>query len=126
MAGIGDARALPRQLIETFAEEAPVVMPSGASLAMIRLHYPDLFKDQPVRHTRARALAQRTYELTQFMHQHFKLPRRESTRALIAPLCLFWGCILWVPSITIIFPQTVLWLPKQVYGQMLSSHGWSG
>jgi L-lactate dehydrogenase complex protein LldE len=42
-------------------------VPSGSCAGMLRVHYPDIFKDDP--HTRAKlkSLTERTYELTDFL-----------------------------------------------------------
>jgi L-lactate dehydrogenase complex protein LldE len=45
----------------------PVVIPSGSCAAMIRHGYPELFADDPDWLPRARSLAGRVYELTEFL-----------------------------------------------------------
>lgn len=59
---------IARQVIECFAPYDYVVAPSGSCAAMIRLHYPPLFPEHDRVHQQARALAEKTYELTQFLH----------------------------------------------------------
>ncbi|MGA9666884.1 MAG: (Fe-S)-binding protein, partial [Gallionella sp.] len=49
------------------------VLPSGSCTGMIRVHYPDLFKDDPALHGRIAALGRRTYELTDFLVNIAKL-----------------------------------------------------
>ena len=49
------------------AAEGPVVLPSGSCTAMIRHGYPKLFADDPVNLPRAQALAERTFEFTEFV-----------------------------------------------------------
>jgi L-lactate dehydrogenase complex protein LldE len=49
------------------ATEAPVVVPSGSCAAMIRHGYLELFAGDEAWLPRARALAERTYELTEFL-----------------------------------------------------------
>lgn len=56
------------QVIDCFAPYDYVVAPSGSCAAMIRLHYPQLFPEHGSVHQQARALAEKTYELTQFLH----------------------------------------------------------
>lgn len=63
----GAGRAAARTLIEAFANEPYVVSPSGSCVAMIHEHYPRLFEDDPEFSLHARALAKRTYELSQFI-----------------------------------------------------------
>jgi L-lactate dehydrogenase complex protein LldE len=53
--------------IETFSEETPVVVPSGSCTEMIRHRYPELFADDPKRLRQARGLAERTFELSEFL-----------------------------------------------------------
>lgn len=62
-----DARDLARHLIRTFAGENKVVAPSGSCTAMIKLEYPELFHDDPEWGPRARDLASRTHELSDFL-----------------------------------------------------------
>ncbi|HUI17561.1 MAG TPA: (Fe-S)-binding protein [Alphaproteobacteria bacterium] len=62
-----DAKAIARQVIETFAAYDYVVAPSGSCAGMIKTHYPELFADEPAWAERARELAGRTYELVSFL-----------------------------------------------------------
>jgi len=62
------AIALARKVAREFAECDYVVVPSGSCAGMIRAHYPELLKDVPEAERDAlRALAARTYELTDFL-----------------------------------------------------------
>jgi L-lactate dehydrogenase complex protein LldE len=62
-----DAAAIVRQVIETFEQFDYVVAPSGSCAGMIRVHYPEVLAADPVYAPRARALADKTYELVQFL-----------------------------------------------------------
>ncbi len=62
-----EARALARQVIETFSGFDYVVLPSGSCAATLRRHYPELLADDPAWANRARALSERTHELTSFL-----------------------------------------------------------
>jgi L-lactate dehydrogenase complex protein LldE len=62
-----DARAIAAQVIAAFEPFDHVVAPSGSCAGMIREHYPALFDDDPAMQARARALAERTYELISFL-----------------------------------------------------------
>ena len=61
------ARRIARQVIAAFEPYEYVVAPSGSCAATIRVHYPDLFANDPAMHARAAALAARTYELLSFL-----------------------------------------------------------
>ena len=61
------ARDLARHAIRTFADSPMVVCPSGSCAAMVKLEYPHLFEGDPVWHKKAVALAERTFELSQFL-----------------------------------------------------------
>lgn len=63
-----DARAMAQALIRAF-ESAPgdVVSPSGSCAHMIRHNYPELFAEDPDWLARARTLAARTYEFTEYL-----------------------------------------------------------
>jgi L-lactate dehydrogenase complex protein LldE len=62
-----DARAVAAQVIAAFEPFDYVVAPSGSCAGMIREHYPALFADDPAMQARARALAEKTYELLSFL-----------------------------------------------------------
>jgi L-lactate dehydrogenase complex protein LldE len=61
------ARDLARHTIRTFAGEQLVVAPSGSCAAMVKLEYPELFREEPAWHIRAEDLARRTHELSSFL-----------------------------------------------------------
>ena len=71
------ARSLARRTIELLEPYEPIVLPSGSCAGMLRLHYPDLLADDPAWHERAKALASRVHELSQFLHLELglELPR---------------------------------------------------
>jgi len=63
-----EARKTAKHTIKVFEEApGPVVIPSGSCTAMIRYGYPELFVDDPLWLTRAKALSRRTFELTEFL-----------------------------------------------------------
>jgi len=68
-AGYADeARGLARHTIDVLsASDAPVVVPSGSCGDMVIHQYTALLADDPVYAGRARALAARTFEFTQFL-----------------------------------------------------------
>ncbi len=63
----GDAKAIAVRVIEAFAGYEYVVAPSGSCAGMIRVHYPELFADDPVMLPRAQQLAARSWELASFL-----------------------------------------------------------
>jgi L-lactate dehydrogenase complex protein LldE len=63
----GDARELARHTLRTFAGDQLVVTPSGSCAAMIKLEYPELFRDDPSWLPRAVDLARRVHELSDFV-----------------------------------------------------------
>jgi L-lactate dehydrogenase complex protein LldE len=60
------ARRVARQALRAFAGDDPVVVPSGSCAAMVHHGYPELFAGEP-EEAAARAMAERTLELTQFL-----------------------------------------------------------
>ncbi|MDP1537335.1 MAG: (Fe-S)-binding protein [Burkholderiales bacterium] len=79
------AVALARKIAREFAECEYVVVPSGSCAGMIRAHYPDLLKDVPEAERDAvRALAARTYELTDFLVSivHFSPKSKTSIKTM--------------------------------------------
>jgi L-lactate dehydrogenase complex protein LldE len=62
-----DAKAIARQVIAAFAGYDYVVAPSGSCAGMVRVHYPEMFADEPAMLAQAQELASRTYELVAFL-----------------------------------------------------------
>jgi L-lactate dehydrogenase complex protein LldE len=62
-----DATAIARQVIDAFAGYDYVVAPSGSCAGMVKVHYPELFADDPAMRGKAWELAARTYELVSFL-----------------------------------------------------------
>jgi L-lactate dehydrogenase complex protein LldE len=66
--GYGErARAVARAQMQLFANDWPIVVPSGSCAGMMRHHYPRLFADDPALKARAEALAGRIFELAEFL-----------------------------------------------------------
>jgi len=61
------AQALARQMIDAMAGFDAVVVPSGSCAGMVAAHYPELLADDPVYGPKAKALAAKTFELTDFL-----------------------------------------------------------
>jgi len=62
-----EARAVARRQLDLFPEPWPVVLPSGSCAGMMRHHYPRLFADDPILKAQALALAERVFELSEFL-----------------------------------------------------------
>jgi L-lactate dehydrogenase complex protein LldE len=62
-----DAKAIARQVIAAFAGYDYVVAPSGSCAGMVKIHYPELFADEPGTLGQAQELAARTWELVSFL-----------------------------------------------------------
>src|ERR1700687_505371 len=60
-------REIAEQVIEIFAPYDYVVAPSGSCAGMLKLHYPQLFRDDPNWLPRAEAFAAKTFELVSFL-----------------------------------------------------------
>ena len=61
------ARVLAQQLIEQFEAFDYVVLPSGSCAGTLKMHYPELFDDDPAWHERAKSVADKTWELMSFL-----------------------------------------------------------
>jgi L-lactate dehydrogenase complex protein LldE len=61
------ARMQARYTIEAFGGDHPVVTPSGSCAAMLKVEYPHLFPPDDPWHRRAKELAARTFELSDFL-----------------------------------------------------------
>jgi L-lactate dehydrogenase complex protein LldE len=66
---VDEAERLAKRLIELFEPYAAVVLPSGSCTTMIRKEYPHLFAGESEWQARARALADKTYELSELLHK---------------------------------------------------------
>ena len=73
-----EAAGIARHMILQFSGAEAVVVPSGSCAWMVRQEYPHLFADDPEMAGRATALAQRTYELSQFLVEILKVERVDS------------------------------------------------
>jgi L-lactate dehydrogenase complex protein LldE len=62
-----DAKAIALQVLDAFEGYDHVVAPSGSCAGMIRVHYPELFADDPGVLARAEHLAERSWELVSFL-----------------------------------------------------------
>jgi L-lactate dehydrogenase complex protein LldE len=63
-----EARAMARHTLDVLSRsDAPVVVPSGSCADMVTHRYPELMADQPGYAEKARDIAGRTYELSQFL-----------------------------------------------------------
>jgi L-lactate dehydrogenase complex protein LldE len=69
---------IARQVIAAFERFEYVVVPSGSCAGMIREHYPRLFASDLGWLERARRLADKTFELTQFLVDVLKLEKVDS------------------------------------------------
>jgi len=63
-----DARQMAAHFLDVFADtEGPIVCPSGSCAAMVAHHYLELFADYPDQLARARTVAGRVREFSQFL-----------------------------------------------------------
>ncbi|MBN2332544.1 MAG: (Fe-S)-binding protein [Deltaproteobacteria bacterium] len=62
-----EARAAARRFIEIFEHAPVIVAPSGSCVHMVRHHYPQLFQDDSRWLARARQVAAKTFELTEYL-----------------------------------------------------------
>ena len=73
-----DARALAEQAIEAFEGFDYVVAPSGSCAAMLKKHYPGLFKGDAAWEKRAEAFSAKVYELVSFLTDVMKVEKVQS------------------------------------------------
>lgn len=64
---LADSVRIAEQFIKIFEQYDYVVAPSGSCAAMVRIHYPEILADKPKFAQRAKDLASRCYELTEFL-----------------------------------------------------------
>jgi L-lactate dehydrogenase complex protein LldE len=61
------AREQAKFTIEVFEHAETVVAPSGSCAAMVKVEYPHLLEAEPEWHARAKRLAEKTFELSEFL-----------------------------------------------------------
>jgi L-lactate dehydrogenase complex protein LldE len=62
-----EARSISRAMLDAFESSEFVVAPSGSCVGMVKHYYPELFAGDPELERRARDLAAKTWELSQFL-----------------------------------------------------------
>ena len=67
------AREQAKHTIRVFEGDRPIVVPSGSCAAMVKVEYPHLFADDPAWHGRAMAVANRTFEFSDFLVNQLKV-----------------------------------------------------
>lgn len=76
------ARAVARTQLDLFAQPWPIVVPSGSCAGMMRHHWPRLFEDDAVAGPKARALAERVFELSEFLLRVLKVRYPDAAQAV--------------------------------------------
>lgn len=61
------SRKLAKRVLESFSDSEYVVVPSGSCAAMMKVFYPELFRDDPTLLNQAEVLAGKVYEFSQFL-----------------------------------------------------------
>jgi len=67
------ARQVARHFLEVFQAAEHIVSPSASCVSMVKNHYPELFNKEPEWQQRARSLAGRIWELSQFLTEVARL-----------------------------------------------------
>lgn len=62
-----EAKSTAKRFIEIFESAEVIVCPSGSCVTMVRHHYPQLFGNDETWLQRARHVAEKTYELTEYL-----------------------------------------------------------
>jgi L-lactate dehydrogenase complex protein LldE len=62
-----EARAVAARVLDLYQDSEYVVVPSGSCTSMIRVFYPELFADDPVRQRQAESLRDHVYEFSEFL-----------------------------------------------------------
>src|SRR5271154_2112689 len=68
-----EARPLAERMIRVFKDSQYIVTPSGSCCAMVREHYPVLFKNEPKWEDQALEFVSKTYELVEFLTKILKV-----------------------------------------------------
>jgi L-lactate dehydrogenase complex protein LldE len=62
-----EARGAAEHFLSLFTGSDPIVTPSGSCAAMVKHHYPELFPDSPHLQEKAKSVALRVYEISEFL-----------------------------------------------------------
>ena len=68
-----EAARAARHFIEVFEEAPAIVCPSGSCVHMVRHHYPELFAKDQAWLERARRVADKTFEFSEFLVDHLQV-----------------------------------------------------
>ena len=68
-----EARAVAGRMIRVFEDAEVVVTPSGSCCSIVREYYPHLFERDPVMYPKAVAMANKTFELVEFLQKRLKV-----------------------------------------------------
>ena len=79
------ARAVALAQLDLFSQPWPVVVPSGSCAGMMRHHWPALFENDPIAGPKARALAERIFELSEFLLRVIKVQYHNVLPGTLAP-----------------------------------------
>lgn len=79
------ARAVVLAQLDLFSQPWPVIVPSGSCAGMLRHHWPTLLEDDPVAGPKARALAERVFELGEYLLCVLKVRYGEADPGQLAP-----------------------------------------
>jgi L-lactate dehydrogenase complex protein LldE len=78
-----EAKGAAEHFLSIFTGSDPIVTPSGSCAAMVKHHYPELFRDDPRLLEKAEGVAGRVFELSQFLvqvlHAHQQAYRSSGT-----------------------------------------------
>lgn len=64
---IDETRKVARQFLKVFRDKEYIVSPSGSCAAMIKCHYPELFKEGTPEYLEASDISKRVFELSDFL-----------------------------------------------------------
>jgi len=70
---LDEFRVVAARMIDVFEPSPIVVTPSGSCCSIVREYFPHVFKDDPAMHTRARAMADKTFEFVEFLEKKLKV-----------------------------------------------------
>jgi len=68
-----EARCVAKQVLDLFSDAEYVVAPSGSCTSMVRVFYPELFPDDPVRLRQCEQLRSRFFEFSEFLVDVLKI-----------------------------------------------------
>jgi L-lactate dehydrogenase complex protein LldE len=80
---VNTTKKIATQVIDAFEQYDYLVAPSGSCLGMIKVHYPEIFQDDPIYLEKAKQLSNKSYEILSFLNDVLDVEIEQSFNASV-------------------------------------------